>query len=137
MGAARRFGLGQSGYSIPIVDKRHRRALLSLNSHRATEAWQEHLANYKVDWHDLAHLVHRKALFEAFGEHDPLPQLGPREIECLTWTARGKEAKEIAGILRISEHTVRTYLKSARHKLGGGTLSHAVSQAQRYHLIAP
>lgn len=136
MDAASQFGISRNGFSVPIVDKFRRRAVFSLNSGLIREDWQDQLALHGRDWVDLGHQIHRKVVRDVYGQ-DSVPKLGPREIECLTWTARGMEAKVIAIILKLSEHTVRTYLKSARHKLGCGTLSQAVSQALKYHLIAP
>jgi DNA-binding CsgD family transcriptional regulator len=44
--------------------------------------------------------------------------LTPREAEVLVWVAQGKTNPEIAGILRISPHTVRTHLERTFAKLG-------------------
>lgn len=133
---AKEHGIGSSGYSIPIVDK-FRRALLSLNSRRGPVEWRAVVGRFRDDWIELAHVIHRKAVFELHGEHDPVPQLGPREIECLHWTALGKDSKDIAAILQLSEHTTQTYLKTARYKLGGATISAAIARAIQLRLINP
>jgi DNA-binding CsgD family transcriptional regulator len=44
--------------------------------------------------------------------------LTPREAETLIWVAQGKTNPEIAGILGISAHTVRTHLERTFAKLG-------------------
>lgn len=137
MDAAGEFGVGRNGFTIPIVDKRGRRSLLSLNSRKADAGWQNLVSRHAGDWNELGHLVHRKGVYEAYGKQDPLRMLGPRELECITWTARGREMKEIAILLRLSEHTVRVYLRSVKHKLACRTLSQAVAQALKYHLISP
>lgn len=133
---ARGHGIGESGYSIPIVDKA-RRALLSLNSTSTPASWSLTVAQSRDEWIDLAFQIHKKAIFELHGEHDPVPQLGAREIECLRWTALGKDSKDIAAILGLSEHTTQAYLKTARFKLGGATISAAIARAIQLRLINP
>ena len=133
---ARRSGLGEHGYSIPIADRSRRRALLSVNSRASTLAWERMLEHWRDQWIELAHLIHSKAIIEIYGEDDPAPQLSPRELECLHWAALGKDYKDIAMILAISEHTTRSYLKSARVKLGCATISAATTKALKFHLIS-
>lgn len=130
-------GLGGNGYSIPIVDKRVRRALFSINSAMPAMEWTEFTQRHATDLAELACHIHRKAVAELYGDDDPLPQLGPREIECLTWQARGKDAKTIAILLKISENTVKDYLKIARLKLDSATITQAVAKAIKLHLINP
>jgi len=48
-----------------------------------------------------------------------IPELTPRQIECLQWIAEGKTSWEIGEILGLSEHTVNEHLAAARRKLGG------------------
>ena len=129
-------GVGANGYSIPIIDK-SRRALLSLNSHRLPEEWSGIVAHHRNEWRELAFLIHHKAIFELHGEHDPVPQLSAREIECLHWTALGKDSIDIAVMLKLSEDTTRAYIKSARHKLGGGSITYTIARAMQLRLINP
>ncbi|MDQ4408651.1 helix-turn-helix transcriptional regulator [Rhizobium sp. AN63] len=83
----------------------------------------------------LAFLIHRKAVFELHGEHDPIPQHDPREKECLHWSALGKTNDEIAEIPGLSIHTTQRYLMSARHKLGAASTTSATALAIQLHLI--
>ncbi len=129
------YGLGQSGFSIPIIDKSGRRSLFSANSVLTGCAWRSVPEQHQHEWVKLAHLLHRKAIEEIYGNQDPAPQLGPRELECLQWVAQGKDYKDIAIILQISEHTARSYLKSARHKLNCANLSQAASRAIKLGMI--
>ena len=129
--------VGRSGYSIPIIDRQARRSLFSVTSNIAGGEWREFIEERGADLQEIAHQVHRKALAEIFGEIDPMPPLGPREIECLTWTARGKDYAVIAEILNLSGHTVRGYLKSARFKLECATLPQAVAKAVSLKIISP
>ncbi len=133
---AQEHGVGANGYSIPIVDKK-RRALLSLNSRKPASEWSKLVQTYGHEWLDLAFLIHRKAVFELHGEHDPIPQLGPREKECLYWSALGKTNDEIAEILGLSMHTTQRYLMSARHKLGAASTTSATALAIQLRLINP
>jgi DNA-binding CsgD family transcriptional regulator len=55
--------------------------------------------------------------------------LTQRETECLHWIAAGKSAREIAKILNISAHTVRSYVKAIHQKLDCVTSAQAVGMA--------
>lgn len=133
---AQEHGVGANGYSIPIVDKR-RRALFSLNSRKHDSEWSRLVQTCHQEWLDLGFLIHRKAVFELHGEHDPIPQLGPREKECLHWAALGKTNDEIAEILGLSIHTTQRYSMSARHKLGAASTTSATALAIQLRLINP
>lgn len=133
---ARDHGIGASGFSVPVVDKK-RRALLSVNSSDAPDDWSKVVECYRIEWLDIAYIIHRRAVFELHGEHDPVPQLSNREIECLHWSALGLHSKDIATILGLSEHTTQSYLASARHKLGAATITSATSLAIQLRLINP
>lgn len=133
---AEEHGIGANGFSIPIVDKK-RRALFSLNSNKSAREWTSMVKMYRHEWLELAFVIHRKAIFELHGEHDPIPQLGPREKECLHWAALGKTNDEIAEILGLSIHTTQRYSMSARHKLGAVSTTSAAALAIQLRLINP
>jgi DNA-binding NarL/FixJ family response regulator len=63
--------------------------------------------------------------------------LNEREIEALTWVARGKTSSEIATILGLAKRTVDFHLENARVKLGVGTRTEAVIKAAFGRLINP
>lgn len=63
--------------------------------------------------------------------------LSDREIETLTWVARGKTSDEIAQILNLSKRTVDFHLDNARNKLGVSTRIQAVIKAADGQLIEP
>lgn len=69
------------------------------------------------------------------GPREQKRSLSPREIEVLTWAARGKSASEIAAILRISKRTVDEHARAAGNKLGALNRTHAVAIAMRDRLI--
>jgi DNA-binding CsgD family transcriptional regulator len=63
--------------------------------------------------------------------------LSSREKECLTWSAAGKTAAEIAKTLTISEATVTFHIENAKRKLDAKTLPQAVARAMHFNLIIP
>jgi DNA-binding response OmpR family regulator len=63
--------------------------------------------------------------------------LNDREIETLTWAARGKTSLEIAQILGLSKRTVDFHIDNARAKLGATTRVEAVTKAASGRLIDP
>jgi DNA-binding response OmpR family regulator len=63
--------------------------------------------------------------------------LANREVETLTWAARGKTSAEIAQILGLSKRTVDFHLDNARSKLGVTTRTQAAIKAVSGRLIAP
>ena len=63
--------------------------------------------------------------------------LTEREIEALTWSARGKTSSEIAIIIGLSKRTVDFHIENARHKLGVATRIEAVVKAVSGGLIEP
>ena len=64
-------------------------------------------------------------------------RLNDREIEVLTWAARGKTSAEIASILGLSKRTVDFHLDNARAKLNAATRTEAVIKAATGRLIEP
>ncbi|WP_299192490.1 LuxR family transcriptional regulator [uncultured Erythrobacter sp.] len=65
----------------------------------------------------------------------PTPALSEREIEVLTWAARGKSQSTIATILDISPDTVKTYSKRIYAKLDVTDRVGAVVKALRLGLV--
>jgi DNA-binding CsgD family transcriptional regulator len=64
-----------------------------------------------------------------------IAKLSKREIECLAWAAQGKTYQEISIMAEISFGSVKTYLDTARHKLGATNLPHAVALGMAYGFI--
>jgi DNA-binding NarL/FixJ family response regulator len=71
---------------------------------------------------------------EVFSRHVALNE---REIECLTWSARGKTSPEIAQIVNISKRTVNFHIENACRKLNVATRTEAVVKATSGRLIDP
>jgi len=63
--------------------------------------------------------------------------LNEREVETLTWAARGKTSAEIAQILGLSKRTVDFHIDNAREKLGAATRVEAAIKAATGGLIEP
>jgi DNA-binding NarL/FixJ family response regulator len=66
-----------------------------------------------------------------------LTVLSNREIETLTWVARGKTSVEIAKIIGLAKRTVDFHLDGARVKLGATTRTEAALKAAIGRLIQP
>ncbi len=62
-------------------------------------------------------------------------ELSPRELEGLTWSARGKTSDEIAQIVGLTRRTVDFHLDNARAKLGVATRIEAVATAVATRII--
>jgi DNA-binding response OmpR family regulator len=63
--------------------------------------------------------------------------LNDREVETLTWVARGKTSAEIAQILGLTKRTVDFHIDNARTKLEAATRTEAVIKAATGRLIEP
>jgi DNA-binding CsgD family transcriptional regulator len=56
-------------------------------------------------------------------------ELSPREREVCGWIAFGKSSRDVAGIMKISEHTVNEHIASAMAKLKASNRTEAVMRA--------
>lgn len=63
--------------------------------------------------------------------------LGDREVECLTWAARGKTSAEIAAIIGSSKRNVDFHIETACRKLSVATRVQAAVKAVTGRLIEP
>ena len=63
--------------------------------------------------------------------------LNDREIETLTWVARGKTSAQIAKIIGLSKRTIDFHLDNARVKLGAATRTEAALKAAMGKIIQP
>ncbi len=129
-------GVGNCGYTVPIANRGGRRAMFTVNKMDDETDFKNTIKGKEKHLSDISLILHRRAL-TAIGDSGDVPTLSRREIECLNWTAQGKDGASIAKILKISEFTVRDYLKSARNKLGCTTIAQAVYEATRLRLIKP
>jgi DNA-binding response OmpR family regulator len=116
--------------------------LTALGDHDSElKGWQLGADDYltkPVDYDVLAALITarlvRVARSAVWPKHVDLRE---REIETLTWAARGKTFAEIGEILSLSKRTVEFHLENARRKLGVATRTQALIKAATGHLIHP
>jgi DNA-binding NarL/FixJ family response regulator len=66
-----------------------------------------------------------------------LVDMSNREVELLTWAARGKTSAEIAIIVGLSKRTIDFHLDNAKIKLGAATRIEAAIKAVTARLIHP
>jgi DNA-binding NarL/FixJ family response regulator len=92
----------------------------------------------RIDFDVLAMIITARLARVARSEIWPnLVQLKDREVEPLTWVARGKTSAEIAQILGLTKRTVDFHIDSARIKLGATTRTQAAIKATAGRLIEP
>jgi len=129
------YGVGNQGYTIPIRGPSGQFALFTTSDCCDDETWAEFIRENQHGLILTAHEFNRKALqFEA--EFDmPVPALSPRELAAITYIARGMNRAQAAAEMEISEHTLRVYIETARHKLGALNTTHAVARALSRGLI--
>ncbi len=123
-------GIGNQGYSIPIRGPNGQFAHFTLSHNSTDEEWEEFTEQNRRDLILVAHSFNSKALeFEPGRAPEQAQPLSPREIEAMTLLAIGYSRAQAAETLSISEHTLRVYVESARHKLGAMNTTHAVARA--------
>lgn len=125
---ATEFRVGNQGYTVPIHGPQGQFAMFSVSKQDTPEGWAGFLADAGQDMLLIAHHVHRQVLNLTGAEKTSAPtRLSPRERDVLTLIAEGRSRAQVADRLAISESTLRVYLDSARHKLGGLNTFHAVA----------
>jgi DNA-binding response OmpR family regulator len=91
-----------------------------------------------VDFDVLVAIVNMRLARALRNETWPNPVgLSEREVETLTWAARGKTSAEIARILDLTKRTVDFHIDNARIKLGVATRIQAAIKATSFRLITP
>jgi DNA-binding CsgD family transcriptional regulator len=91
-----------------------------------------HAVGAVVREYQLMRLIHRPTSRPARKRSNSLTS---REIEVLTWVARGKSAWEIGEILHITKRTVDEHVRAATRKLGAVNRTQAVALAIRDRII--
>ncbi|MGV8936749.1 MAG: helix-turn-helix transcriptional regulator [Allorhizobium sp.] len=133
---AHRLGLSTEGVIYPLISREGRAALLSISLDMTARDLQLFRRIYDRDIHALAAQFHACLLEPEHGtRHPDAPQLTPRELETLGWSAAGKSYWEIAVILGISERTVRFFMANTRRKLNAVSNTQAVARAVWQGLI--
>jgi DNA-binding CsgD family transcriptional regulator len=129
------YGLGNQGYSIPLHGPAGEFAIISANHSCDDAEWAglvERLADPMLilgrRLHERARQVDRNAAWR---------DLTPRELGAMTLLARGRSRAQAARELKISEHTLRDHIESARIKLDSANTTHAVAIAAATGLVTP
>jgi DNA-binding NarL/FixJ family response regulator len=91
-----------------------------------------------IDFDMLDMIINARLAGVARNEMWPkLAMLNDREIEALTWVARGKTSAQIAELIGLSKRTIDFHLDNARIKLGASTRTQAAIKAAIGKLIEP
>lgn len=128
-------GLGNQGYTIPVRGPQGQFALFTVNDMAEDDVWARFIEDQGRDLMIVAHEFNKRALAFEQEEGTPSPSLSPREVGAMTCLAQGKNRARAAEDLGISEHTLRVYIESARHKLGALNTTHAVARALSLGII--
>ncbi len=126
------------GVTVPVHLAGGRFAFVTAANQRRN-AWRDE--RYKVE-HTLLVLAHRfhalvaRRFPDRFSNVAIASVLKAREIECLSWAARGRNAPETALEIHRSTETVRFHLKNAMAKLEARTVAQAVARAAAADLLA-
>lgn len=136
LGEALDSGVGNQGYSVPIRGPNGQFAMFTVSHRARDDAWERFTTEYVADLILIAHFLNQKALeIEGGRDLNAMRSLSPREIDVLTMLAMGLNRAQAADSLAISEHTFRTYVESARFKLGANNTTQAVARAVAEGLV--
>jgi DNA-binding CsgD family transcriptional regulator len=126
------------GLTIPIHGPRGELGIFSLNSNLNDKEFMRVSDTTKYDTQVIAYHLHdavQRTLKAAQTVPLPIP-LTEREVEILRWTAAGKTAWEIGGILKISERTVNFHIQNVMEKFGVHNKTHAAAKAMGLGLLS-
>jgi len=137
LGEAISAGVASQGISIPIRGPNGQFALFTINDNCNDASWETFSKEYKRDMMLISHFIHKKVvdIFVPEGEQ-AMAKLSPREKDTLKYLSLGLNRGQISEKLKISEHTLRVYIDSARHKLGALNTVHAVVTAYSKGLLS-
>jgi DNA-binding NarL/FixJ family response regulator len=108
------------------------------NELRARRLGADDYVTKPIDFDILEMIIRARLAGVARTELRPrFPDLNDREIETLTWVARGKTSTQIAEMLGLAKRTVDFHLDNARIKLGAATRTEAAVKAAFGRLINP
>ncbi|MDH5798093.1 MAG: LuxR family transcriptional regulator [Paracoccaceae bacterium] len=129
------FGVGNQGYTIPLRGPKGQFALFTTNDNCENDEWGKFVDDQARALMIIAHEFNKKALEFETGSDTIAAALSPRELGAMTYLAKGLSRAQAAEQMRISEHTLRVYIETARHKLGALNTTHAVARALSAGLI--
>jgi LuxR family transcriptional regulator, activator of conjugal transfer of Ti plasmids len=116
------------GFSVPIHHRSGNLAIVSFSTENSGREFLHSVETNRFTLHLIALYFHSRInnVLVASAQEE-LSKLTVRELECLTWSARGKSARDIGDILNLSHWTVKYYLDNARQKLGVGSIKQAIA----------
>lgn len=129
LGEASAEGVGKQGYSVPVRGPDGALALFSVTSYKSDAEWQAFGSAHLRDLVLAAHYIHDRVAELTVDRDAGGAALTPRERDVLSLLSVGRSRGEAAETLRISEHTLRAHVDSARQKLGAQNATHAVATA--------
>ncbi|MEM6618697.1 MAG: autoinducer binding domain-containing protein [Pseudomonadota bacterium] len=130
-------GVGNQGVSVPIRGPHGEFALFSLSHTCPDGQWAGFLQRSMQHLLLVGHFLHQAVRrLEDTGAGGEYITLSPRETDTLQLLSAGHNRGKISEKLKISEHTLRVYIESARFKLGATNTTHAVAKAMSQGLIA-
>lgn len=130
------------GLTAPVFDSERQPfdfAVLSFTRKKAlTRAEQEYHAPriqlFATYFHNVASALVLGPMTKLASE---VPNLAPREYDCLSWAAMGKSNWEISRLVGVSKATVAFHLANAARKLRARGRIAAIAKATRLKLIDP
>lgn len=129
-------GVGNQGFTVPVRGPSGQFAIFTVSHHCDDAAWAAFIEARRRELILAAHYFNQIALeIAADRRPEAARQLSPREVDAMTFLAMGYSRAQVADTLSISEHTLRVYIESARHKLGAANTTHAVARALQSGLI--
>jgi DNA-binding CsgD family transcriptional regulator len=135
--ASKSVGL-RSGATVPIFGPGKAKAVFSVANNESDQDFLLLFNERRHALHIMATYAHEKIM--ALGIQNNKAEnvfLTAREIEILTWTARGKTRWEISRILSVSEETVKSHTENICGKLQAQNKTHAAAIALINGLIFP
>jgi DNA-binding NarL/FixJ family response regulator len=108
------------------------------NEQRAWHLGADDFVTKPIDFDILETIVGARIAGVARTEIRPKhADLNDRELEILTWAARGKTSAQIAEMVGLTKRTVDFHLDNARNKLGAATRTEAAIKAAFGRIIEP
>ncbi|MER8516377.1 LuxR family transcriptional regulator [Mesorhizobium sp. M1060] len=126
------FGL-RSGISVPLHDPDGSLAIMNF-----AQAWDGEFQNRTITYLQLAALHFHLRLAKSAtssGIEEEIPNLSPREKECILWAAKGKTSWEIGTILGISLNTVNFHIKNVMRKMNTASRTTSAIKALKFGII--
>ena len=130
-------GVGNQGLSVPIRGPNGEFALVTVSTRAREDQWHRQTKDMREKVLMTGYYLHaaNRALLDREQEHQKA-YLSPRERDVLVLLSVGIHRSGIADRLKISEHTVRVYIDTARRKLGARNTVHAITMALKSGLIS-